>query len=98
MTPGFIFSWETGFPVLAGNEKFPEFRNFQDFPIENDLKFKFRISTFSDRISVFSDRKILLGIGNCKISEEKLKILQPFVYFCIYNSSQSKIIISHTKY
>ena len=58
---GFNFSSETGFPVLAGNEKFPEFRNFQDFPIENDLKFKFRISTFSDRISVFSDRKILLG-------------------------------------
>ena len=52
---------------------------FGIFRSENDLKFKFRFSTFSDRISVFSDRKILLVIGNCKISEEKLKILQHFV-------------------
>jgi len=58
------------------------FRNsgiFRIFRSENDLKFKFRFSTFSDRISVFSDRKMLLVIGNCKISEEKLKNLQHFV-------------------
>ena len=65
----------TGFPFF-----------FRIFRSENDLKFKFRFSTFSDRISVFSDRisvfsdrKMLLVIGNCKISEEKLKILQHFV-------------------
>ena len=68
---------------------FPETGNYRFsvfFRSENDLKFKFRFSTFSDlisvfsdRISVFSDRKMLLVIGNCKISEEKLKILQHFV-------------------
>ena len=52
---------------------------FRIFRSENDLKFKFRISTFSDRISVFSDWKMLLVIGSCKIYEEKLKILQHFV-------------------
>ena len=52
---------------------------FRIFRSENDLKFKFRISTFSDRISVFSDWKMLLVIGSCKICEEKLKILQHFV-------------------
>jgi len=57
-------------------------RKISDFPVffgisrsENDLKFKFRFFTFSDRISVFSDRKMLLVIGSCKISEKKLKIL-----------------------
>jgi len=64
---------------------FPETENywfsvfFRIFRSENDLKFKFRFSTFSDRISVFSDRKMLVVIGNCKISEEKLKNLQHFV-------------------
>ena len=52
---------------------------FRIFRSKNDLKFKFQFSTFSDRISVFSDRKMLLVIENCKISEEKLKILQHFV-------------------
>ena len=41
---GFNFSSETGFPVLAGNEKFPEFRNFPDFPIEK--RFEIQISVF----------------------------------------------------
>ena len=59
--------------------KISGFPFFWIFRSENDLKFKFRFSTFSDRISVFSDRKMLLVIGSCKISEEKLKILQHFV-------------------
>jgi hypothetical protein len=42
--PGFNFSSETGFPVLAGNEKFPEFRNFPDFPIGK--RFEIQISVF----------------------------------------------------
>ena len=42
--PGFNFSSETGFPVLAGNEKFPEFRNFPDFSIGK--RFEIQISVF----------------------------------------------------
>jgi len=41
---GFNFSSETGFPVLAGNENFSEFRNFLDFPIGK--RFEIQISVF----------------------------------------------------
>ena len=41
---GFNFSSETGFPVLAGNQKFPEFRNFLDSPIGK--RFEIQISVF----------------------------------------------------
>jgi len=41
LEPGFNFSSETGFPVLAGNEKFLEFRNF---PIGK--RFEIQISVF----------------------------------------------------
>ena len=76
--PGFTFPTENDFPDVPGNSKLSVFCFFRIFRSENDLKFKFRFSTFSDRISVFSDRisvfsdrKMLLVIGNCKISEEK---------------------------
>jgi len=76
---GINFPSENHFSDGSGNEKFLVFHFFWIFRSENDLKFKFRFWTFSDRISVFSDRKMLLVIESCKISEEKLKILQHFI-------------------
>jgi len=75
---GINFPSENHFSDGFGNGKFPVFRFFfRIFRSENDLKFKFRFSIFSDRM--FSDRKMLLVIESCKISEEKLKILQHFI-------------------
>ena len=66
---GSIFRRKTIFRTAPETKNFRFSGFFRIFQSENDLKFKFRFSKFSDR-------KMLLVIGSCKISEEKLKNLQ----------------------